>query len=332
MKNARFFFVLSTGIALAAACGGSTSSNNNNTGGDSGLSGSSSSGNSGGTSGSSSGSGSDAMATSEGGAGGCQCAAPEICCVTAGRGGFGGGRTFSCAAAGACAAGSLAVACTGTQSCGAGEHCCYLPSANTPSTTNISECASSCPAGARQTCTTDANCPTGSTCEQQTGGAYGFMTCHVAPPCMGTTDCAMGQVCCESAVTNTCQTGTACPAGSPQVCGAPSDCATGQVCCSSPADGGGSSTCQTGSTCPSGTSLICATSADCGMGLVCCEGGGQTCQMQSACGMPGNREICATAADCPAAFPVCRGMTCRAAPDGGVPPDGGSPVDAAIGG
>jgi hypothetical protein len=255
-----------------------------------------------------------------------------VCCVTTGRGG-GFGRSFSCAATNACPAGALAVACTSAQSCGAGQQCCYLPSANSPSMTNISECAATCPAGARPTCTTDANCPTGSTCQSQSGGAYGFMTCHMTPPCMGTMDCGTGQVCCQGAATNTCETRTACPAGSAQICGTPSDCATGAVCCTGAADGGGgANTCQAGSACPSGTAMICATSADCATGTVCCEGGGQTCQVQSACGMRGNREICATSADCPPAFPDCRGMTCRVGLDGGAPSDGGGPVDAATGG
>jgi hypothetical protein len=65
---------------------------------------------------------------------------------------------------------------------------------------------------------------------------------------------------------------------------------------------------------------------------VCCQGGGQTCQAQSACGMRGNRQICATSTECPPAFPVCQGMTCRAAPDGGAPVDSGAPADAATGG
>jgi hypothetical protein len=54
--------------------------------------------------------------------------------------------------------------------------------------------------------------------------------------------------------------------------------------------------------------------------------------MQSACGMPGNRQICSSAADCPAAFPVCTRMTCRVGPDAGLPSDGGGPMDAATGG
>jgi hypothetical protein len=230
---------------------------------------------------------------------GCQCAASEVCCVTGGGGGGGGmggrNRTYSCATS-ACPAGALTVACTSAQGCGAGQQCCYLPSADVPSTTNVTECMASCPAGARQTCATDANCATGSTCAQQSGGVYGFMTCHLPPPCMGTGDCAMGQVCCSGA-----------------------------------ADGGGSNTCQSGTACSGGTTLICGASADCATGTVCCEGGGQTCQQPSACGAPGNREICNTSADCPPAFPLCRNMTCRVGLDGGAPGDGGSSTDAATG-
>jgi hypothetical protein len=294
--KAHLLCALSVGTILAAACGGSSTSSN--TTGDGGLSDSSSSGGSG--SGSSSGAGSsggnqDAMPGGEGGAAACQCAAPEQCCVT-GVGGRGGmGRSFSCAAANACPAGALAVACSGTQSCGAGQQCCYLPSANAPSMTNVSACMATCPAGARETCATDADCPAGSRCQQQSGGVYGFMTCHLPPPCMGTTDCATGQVCCTSAGgdPNVCQTGTACSAGSTQVCAASADCATG---------------------------------------MVCCEGGGQTCQVASACGMPGNREICATSTHCPLDFPICRNMTCRATADGGAPSDSGTPADAPTGG
>jgi hypothetical protein len=105
----------------------------------------------------------------------------------------------------------------------------------------------------------------------------------------------------------------------------PTDCSTGQVCCISAADAGSSSTCMAGTTCPSGTTEVCATSADCTTGLVCCEGGGQTCQVQAACGTRGNRQICATSTECPTAFPVCQGMTCRTAPDGGAPVDSGAP-------
>jgi hypothetical protein len=70
---------------------------------------------------------------------------------------------------------------------------------------------------------------------------------------------------------------------------------------------------------------------------VCCQGGGQTCQMQSACGMPGNRQICTSNADCPPAYPDCRAgggggqMTCRVPLDAGAPADA-APSDAATGG
>ncbi len=335
MKNACLFSVTLVGLALAAACGGSASGPNPVA--DGGIPGSSSSSGGGSTSSGGTNDSGSGGTPAEGGMGGCQCASSEVCCVTGGAGGGGMGgraRTFSCAATtNACPTGALAVACTSAGACGTGQQCCYLPSANAPSATNVTECASSCPAGARQTCATNADCATGGTCEPQSGGVYGFMTCRVAPPCMSTADCAMGQVCCAGAAgaANSCQTGTTCPAGLPQICG-PGDCAMGQVCCTSPADGGGASSCQSGMACPGGTTLICAATADCTGGMVCCEGGGQTCQLPSACGTPGNREVCATSADCPPAFPLCRNMTCRASPDGGAPGDDGGPTDAATGG
>jgi hypothetical protein len=261
---------------------------------------------------------------------------------------MGGGRTtYSCAAPNSCAAGSRVVACTSSQGCGSGQQCCYLPSANMPSMTNISQCMATCPAGARPTCATQADCTMGAMCQTQSNGVYGFMTCRAPPPCGGTADCMAGQVCCLGAAgaSNPCVTG-ACPAGTPQVCGVPGDCGSGHACCTSAGDaGGGDNTCQAGATCPSGTTTVCGTSADCTGGLVCCGAvGGGTCQMQAACGMGGNRQICTTSAECPAAFPVCRmGMgggdagpgsgTCRVAADGGAPPgDAAAPVDAPTGG
>jgi hypothetical protein len=57
------------------------------------------------------------------------------------------------------------------------------------------------------------------------------------------------------------------------------------------------------------------------------------CQMQSACGMSGNRQRCMSNADCPAAYPDCRAgaaggtMYCRTAVDAGTA-DGGPAPDA----
>src|SRR5579872_5949369 len=117
MKTAFAVFGLSVGIA---ACGGSTSTNAPGDGGSSGsssgsLGGSSGSGGSGAgaVSGTSSGAGAQDAATAGGGTM-CQCGATEQCCV----GAMGPRRTFSCAAANSCPTGSLAVACTGAQSCG----------------------------------------------------------------------------------------------------------------------------------------------------------------------------------------------------------------------
>src|SRR5258708_5400966 len=292
MKTAHFFFAVSLGGALVGAWGGATS-NTGGTGPDSGLAYTDGSSGGSGSGGSSSGGGSSGASSGatggEGGMFGCQCAASQTCCV----GGPGFGRTFSCAST--CAAGALAVACTSAQGCGMGQQCCYLLSGNAPSMTSVSAGMTTCPAGARQTCTTDATCPPGSICQQQSGGAYGFMTCRVTPPCMGTMDCAMGQVCCAGAA-------------------------------------GAANACQTATACPSGTTQICSPPTDCGTGTVCCQGGGQTCQVQSACGARGNRQICATGADCPAAYPACQNMTCRASPDAGTPVDSGAPADAPTGG
>jgi hypothetical protein len=327
VRTSPFLFAIFSGGSLVASCGGSTVTSPG-TGSDSGLSssGGSSSGSGSGSS-TSSGGAPDGMAASEGGVFGCQCASGQTCCV--GAGGGPGGRTFSCGAS--CPTGSLAVACTSAQACGAGQQCCYLPSATMPSATNVSACMTACPPGARATCTTDTDCPAGSTCQQQSGGAYGFMTCRMTPPCMGTMDCATGQVCCTgvAGAADACQMGATCPSGSSQICAGPMDCGSGQVCCTSAADGGGASTCTSGTSCPSGSTLLCNTSADCEAGTVCCQGGGQTCQIQSACGARGNRQICAGNSECPASYPLCQNMTCRGVPDGGTPPDSGGPVDAA---
>ena len=333
MKPTCIFFALSVGLALAVACGGSTS---NPSGGGSPDSGSGSGGGLGSSGGSSGGVGQDAGVSRDGGAV-CQCPASQACCVARAL----GMTTSSCAAnQSSCPTGTITVACTTSQSCGGGQQCCYTPfgggfgRGGNAGATRVTQCMNACAAGTSPVCATDADCTGGATCQPVANGVYGFTgICRQPPSCRGTADCTTaGQIRClgTGASPNTCQ--AACPVGSDQVCGVPTDCAAGQLCCSSTANGGGgSSTCQPG-TCPTGTSTICATSGDCSMGLVCCQGGGQTCQVQSACGMPGNREICATSADCPPDFPVCRGMTCRSAPDGGTTSDSGAPGDAATGG
>jgi len=166
MTRTRALFAVSFGVALAAACGGSTSNKASPDGGGTGTT------SGGGTledGSSSSGASSSGGAPSDGGipCGMTTCAAPQVCCVSMGEGGF--NLTESCADS--CPDGGSQIACTSPAQCQSSEVCCGTFGGRS---FNASCTAGPCPAMGFELCASQADCSGGATC----GGMAGFMICY----------------------------------------------------------------------------------------------------------------------------------------------------------
>jgi hypothetical protein len=354
MKSARAFFVVSVGVALAAACGGS-SNDSGGIGPDAGGSSSSSGG----------GGGSSSSSSSSSGGGGSQdgapinpvsqgevpcgagafCTSPDFtCCAVAAVPGMGGmmgtPATNTCVASPSqCPAAATVTACSSALSCTGGEVCCNTPRVaargGMAAVPAITTCAAApCPMGATQICVANSECKGGQTC----AAVGGRMICQT-PACTATS-CGAGTVCCTGAMGAIASCQATCPMGTAQICAVTADCPTPQVC-------GGAGAAMTCRNPPAPPCTAASGAMPCAAGMICCSNaGGGTCQMGAACG-GGAVPLCATSADCTAPM-VCRtanGMAggalgCRAAmappPEGGVADTGAADVtvvgDAADGG
>lgn len=199
------------------------------------------------------------------------CESGQVCCRTGGGGGpAGGNATTSCEASCAdgdaqiciddaeCGAGGScnngvcgAPACTATN-CGAGELCCLGIGGGQGA---VPACAAPvdalCPAGGRQVCDQDTDCPAGNTCAPLFGGGGGGGVTVCTPPPCTPTSCDVGQVCCVGGGLGgnpTCSAASAtgaCPGNSRLVCITDAECAPtpGTQCLLNP-NGGGTLSCR----------------------------------------------------------------------------------------